>query len=104
MSVSPAELLRLHRELDRTSRTNKSGRFLSGWQTTHPYAGRYLNSTHVVAQDPGALQSYNFLSDSSSLTDAITLFHARTDGVAYARDAVYVSSGSSPFCWALSSH
>ncbi|WP_327275010.1 pyridoxal phosphate-dependent aminotransferase [Streptomyces sp. NBC_01224] len=96
MSVSPAELLRLHRELDGTSRTNKAGRFLSGWQTTHPYAGRYLNGTHVVAQDPGTLQNYNFLSDSTSLTDAITGFHAKADDVAYERDAVYVSSGSSP--------
>ncbi|MGW2177823.1 pyridoxal phosphate-dependent aminotransferase [Streptomyces sp. NPDC001732] len=96
MSVSPAELLRLHRELDSTSRTNRSGRFLSGWQTTHPYAGRYLDGTQVVAQDPGALQSYNFLSDSRPLADAITEFHAKADGVRYGRDAVYVSSGSSP--------
>ncbi|MFE7467784.1 pyridoxal phosphate-dependent aminotransferase [Streptomyces sp. NPDC057499] len=96
MSLSPAKLLRLHRELDSVSRTNRTGRFLSGWQTTHPYAGRYLDGMQAVAQDPEALQNYNFLSDSTALADSITGFHARADGVTYAREAVYVSSGSSP--------
>ncbi|MCX4777623.1 pyridoxal phosphate-dependent aminotransferase [Streptomyces sp. NBC_01264] len=49
-----------------------------------------------MAQNPQELQNYNFLSDSAAVTDAITRFHTRADGVTYERDAVYVSSGSSP--------
>ncbi|MDT0442060.1 pyridoxal phosphate-dependent aminotransferase [Streptomyces johnsoniae] len=96
MDTSPAEILRLHRWLDGTSRTGAADRFLSGWQTTHPYVGRYLGADREVPRSPRALESYSFLSDSGALTDAITRFHAKADGVVYEPNGVYVSCGSSP--------
>ncbi|MER6404484.1 pyridoxal phosphate-dependent aminotransferase [Streptomyces viridosporus] len=96
MIIPPAQILGLHRGLDSTSRTNRTGRFLSGWQTTHPFSGRYLDGAQSLPQELSTLENYSFLSDSAALTDSITAFHTETDGVAYPGDGVYVSSGSSP--------
>lgn len=115
MSGTASEILRLHRELDEMSRSERGGRFLSGWQTTHPFAARYLGA---AAPRPGSLphvddvddvddaggdggpgeraERYSFLSDSARLVGGIGRFHERTDGVEYGADRVYVSSGSSP--------
>lgn len=87
-------LLRLHRELDAEARRLQGRDFLSGWQTTHPYASGYLPpDRRYAAASP---EAYTFLSDSARLVEAVREFHLKTDGVEYPADAVYVSVGSSP--------
>ncbi|WUD70258.1 aminotransferase class I/II-fold pyridoxal phosphate-dependent enzyme [Streptomyces sp. NBC_00510] len=93
------ELLRLHRELDLLSRNAGDAEFLSGWQTSHPFAEHYL--LRVQDGSPRSVEEYSFLSDSAALTESIRKFHRTRDGIDYPPEAVYAASGSSPLLMAF---
>lgn len=96
MHASPDEILSLHRDLDRRCRADRGARFISGWQTAHPFSGRYLHLSDELAAFSAQSDRYSFLSDSVALVDSIRRFHACTDHIDYPSDAVFASSGSSP--------
>jgi aspartate/methionine/tyrosine aminotransferase len=93
-----SELLRLHRELDVVSRSRRGARFLSGWQTTHPFVKEYLPSPR---EQVDVADRYSFLSDSEPLCAAIRDFHRANDAVDYRLDSIFVAPGSSPLLTAF---
>jgi aspartate/methionine/tyrosine aminotransferase len=70
--------------------------FISGWKTSNPFATRYLGKSADIGESAAVLGGYTFLADSEPLVDAIRRFHAHADGRSYAKQSIYVSSGSSP--------
>jgi aspartate/methionine/tyrosine aminotransferase len=96
MDASTELILKMHRDLDRRSRTETAAPFISGWQTAHPLAEEYLNASHWTSTTGLGPDRYSFLSDSVALVNAIRRFHAGTDRMDYPADAVFASSGSSP--------
>jgi len=96
MGISSDEMLSLHRELDDRSRAPGRSRFISGWQTFHPYSGDYLNISRELARSAPRSDQYSFISDSARLVEAIRRFHAHTDQVDYPPEAVFATCGSSP--------
>jgi len=105
MPLNPrqAATLELHRQLDiDLYKTPKStGRFISGYQTTHPFIQSYMDGVTSNNGNAYALGRYSFAQSQSKLIDAIRSFHQQADGIDYSPDEILLSAGSSPLLMSL---
>jgi len=102
MPLTPQQaiVLRLHRELEE-SFNNGSERFISGYETINPFAGRYMNGSGHASVFECELGAYSFAQDQSDLIRAIRAFHRQADGIDYSPEEILVSAGSSPLILVL---
>ena len=103
MTLTPrqAATLELHRQLDEVLVPGLERRFISGYQTTHPFIQNYLKD--VVGKNGYAaeLGAYSFAQDQRPLVETIRQFHQRADEIDYTPDQILLSAGSSPLLLTL---
>ena len=101
MPLTPrqAATLELHRQLDQVPSLNR--RFISGYETTHPFIDRYLKDIGAEDGYASRLGTYCFAQDQVALVEAIRRFHQRADEIDYAPDQILLSAGSSPLLLTL---
>jgi aspartate/methionine/tyrosine aminotransferase len=103
MALNPrqAATLDLHRRLDEVLVPGLTHRFISGYQTTHPFVDSYMEG---IAGDIGTGSEwggYSFAQDDLDLISAIRRFHAQADGIDYSEDEILISAGSSSLLMVL---
>lgn len=89
-------LLRCHRDLDTTIRTDQRRCFVSGWQVENPHASDYLDAHSLIATVDKNASHYQFLSDARNLKNSIARFHRTRELVSYAEEEIFIAPGSSP--------
>jgi aspartate/methionine/tyrosine aminotransferase len=103
MSLTPqqAATLELHRQLDLILTPGFVGRFISGYQTTHPFINSYLDGLAVNPSIAASMGTYSFAQDELQLVEAVRGFHKVVDGIDYAPDEILLSAGPSPLLLTL---
>lgn len=96
LTAEQALALRLHRQLDQTLATGGVRRFVSGYDTTHPFVRAYLGDANGTEPFDHEAGPYTFAQDQRDLIGAIQTFHQLTDGVHYEPREILLSAGSSP--------
>src|SRR5689334_19883429 len=103
MPLTPrqAATLELHRQLDQVLVPGFNRRFISGYETTHPFIDRYLKDIGGEDEYASGLGTYCFAQDQVALVEAIRRFHQRADEIDYAPNQILLSAGSSPLLLTL---
>jgi aspartate/methionine/tyrosine aminotransferase len=103
MPLTPqqAATLELHRQLDLILTPGFVGRFVSGYQTTHPFINSYLDELALKSNIAASMGIYSFAQDELQLIEGIRDFHKVADGVDYAPEEILLSAGSSPLLLVL---
>lgn len=96
LTAGQALALHLHQQLDHTLAARRNGRFISGYDTTHPFVRAYLGDIGARNGLERDASQYNFAQDQDELIRSIQAFHRVTDHVEYRGDEILVSAGSSP--------
>ena len=103
LTAKQAATLELHRQLDEVlyRMPRSARRFISGYQTTHPFIRSYMGG---VAENNGhayELGRYSFAQSQGELVEAVRSFHRHADGIDYSPDEILLSAGSSPLLQSL---